>query len=68
MKDLGDGVKVAGKVALGPLWNTTTAPGDEHVLGETAVGVLDLDKGELDTTLAEVFDELGKLAIYIRVT
>jgi hypothetical protein len=63
VKDLGDGVEMAGEVAFGPLRNTATAPGDEHVLGETAVGILDLDEGELDTALAEVFDELGKLAI-----
>lgn len=64
MENLGDGIEVTGEVALGPLRDTTTAPGDEDVLGQTTVGVFDLQESELNATLVEIFDEVGNLTIY----
>ena len=59
VEDLGNGSHMAREVALGPLGDTASAPGDEHVLGQTGVGVLDLDIGELDSTLVEVLNKVG---------
>lgn len=56
---------MGGEVALGSFGDTASAPSNQSVLGEARVGVLDLDKSELDTALVEVFDELGELAIYM---
>lgn len=64
VENLGNGVKVAGEVALGPFGDTATAPGDEDVLGKTAVGVLDLDECELDTAFVEVLDQVGELTVW----
>ena len=63
VKNLGDGGQVAGKVPLCSLGDTAAAPGDQDVFRESAVGVLDLDEGELDAAFVEVLDQVGKLTI-----
>ena len=63
MEHVGDRGGVARKVALCPLGNSATAPGNKNVLGEPGIGILDLDKGELNASLVEVVDQAGKLAI-----
>lgn len=63
VEDLGDGIEVAGEVALCALGYATTAPGDEDMLGQTSVGVPDLDEAKLDAALAEVFEEFAELAL-----
>lgn len=40
-----------------------TNPCDQGVLGKTRVGVFDLEKSKLDTTLVEVLNELLELAL-----
>lgn len=67
VQDLGNGGGVGGEVALGALRDTASAPGDEGVLGQTRVGVLDLDEGELDTALAEIFDQFFELALWSKI-
>lgn len=64
MEDLGNSGQMAGEVALCALRDAAAAPGDQDALGEARVGVLDLDKGELDTSLAEVLNQVGQLAVY----
>jgi hypothetical protein len=64
VKDLGHGSQVAGEVSLCALGDTSSTPADKNKLGETRIGVLDLDKGELDSALAEVLNQLGELAIW----
>ena len=56
MENLGNGGKVACKISLGPLRNSSTTPGDEHVLRQSGVRVFDFDEGELDTAFVEVLD------------
>jgi len=58
MEQLGDGAAVCVEVALCPLGNALTTPGDQDALGEARVGVLQLGKGELDATVREVFEKL----------
>lgn len=55
---------MAHEVSLCTLGYTTSAPGDQDVLRESGVGVLDLDVGELDATLVEVLDQVGQLTLY----
>lgn len=64
MEDFGDRGEVAGKVALGPLGNTSAAPRDEDILGKPSVGVLDLHICELYSALVEILDQLGELALW----
>lgn len=56
MQNLGDGSNVAREVSLRPLGDTAAAPGNENMLGQPRVGILNLDEGKLDATFAEVFD------------
>lgn len=65
MKNLGHGVQMAGEVTLGALRNTATAPGDEDILGERGIRVLDLDKSELNAALIEILDQISQLALCI---
>lgn len=64
MEDLRDGGEVAREVPLGALGHATTAPGNQDILGQPRVGVLDLDVGELDTTLAEILNQVVELALW----
>lgn len=63
VKNLGDSSQVACEVALCAFGDTSSAPADEDKLGKARIGVLDLDKGELDSTLVEVFNQLSEVAI-----
>lgn len=63
VKDLGDGGQVAGKVPLCSLGDATAAPGDQDVFGESTVGVLDFDEGELNAAFVEILDQVRKLTI-----
>jgi hypothetical protein len=63
MKQLRDSVHVAGEVALGPLRHALAAPANKHILGQAGVGVLDLDKGELDLSVGEVLDHVDQLTL-----
>lgn len=56
MEDFRNGCQVAGEVALRSLGNTASTPSNEDILGQSSVGVFDLDEGELDAALTEVFD------------
>lgn len=55
---------MACEVSLCALRDTSSTPADQNKLGEARVGVLDLDEGELDSTLAEVLNQFGELAIW----
>lgn len=63
VKNLGDSSQVACEVALCAFGDTSSAPADQNELGKTRIGVLDLDKGELDAALVEVFNQLSEVAI-----
>lgn len=63
MKELGDGGRVTGEVALGALGNATATPSDQDMLGKTSIRVLDFDKGELDAAFVEFFDEFAELTV-----
>lgn len=64
VKDLGHGSQVAREVSLCAFRNTTSAPANKDELGKARIGVLDLDEGELDSTLAEVLNQVDELAIW----
>ena len=63
VKNLGDSSQVACEVALCAFGDTSSAPANENKFGKTRIWVLDLDKGELDSALAEVFNQLSEVAI-----
>lgn len=63
MENFGDSGRVAGEVAFCSFGDTTPAPRDQDALGESRIGVLDLDEGELDPAFVEVFYQLVQLAI-----
>lgn len=63
VKNLGDSSQVACEVALCPFRDTSSTPANENKLGKARIGVLDLDKGELDSALVEVFNQLSEVAI-----
>lgn len=63
VEDLGDGIEVAGEVAFCSLGHAAATPGDEDVLGKTRVGVLDLDKAELNAAFAKVFEKFAEFAL-----
>lgn len=55
---------MACEVALGTLGDTATTPGDEDVLGKTAVGIFDLDKCKLNAAFVEVFNKVRELTLW----
>ncbi len=63
VEDLGYGIEVAGEVAFCSLGHAATTPGNEDMLRQTSVGILDLDKAELDAAFTEVFEEFAKFAL-----
>lgn len=56
---------MTGEVALCPLRDTLTAPGDQYILGQTGVGINDLEVGELNSTLGELFDEIVQFTVWL---
>ena len=63
VEDFGDGIQVAGEVALCALWHTLTAPGEENMLGKRSVRVLDFNESKLNAAFAKVFNEIGEFAL-----
>lgn len=63
MEDLGNGIEVAGEVALRSLGDAVTTPGDEDMLWQGRIWVLNLDEAELDSALIEVLEKLAEFAL-----
>lgn len=53
MEQLGHSGHMAGEVSLGPLRHAFAAPGNEGILGEAGVGVLNFEEGKLDSSIRE---------------
>lgn len=47
---------MAGKVPFCAFWNPFTAPSYENILGQRRVWIIDLDKGELDSTVGKLIN------------
>ena len=63
LEELGDGREMTGEVALGPLRHTLSTPSNQNVLGQTRVGILDLEKAELDLALRELVNQIGQFTV-----
>ena len=63
VEDLGDGGEMACEIALGPLRDTSTTPGNQDILWECGIRVLDFDKGKLDAALVEILDQVEKITL-----
>lgn len=63
LEELGDCREMAGEVALGPLRHTLSTPSNQNVLGQARVGILDLEKAELNLALREFVNEIGQFTV-----
>ncbi len=54
---------MAGKVPFCAFWNPFTAPSYENILGQRRVWIIDLDKGELDSTVGKLINQIYQFTL-----
>jgi hypothetical protein len=63
VEKLGNGRQMAREVTLGPFWHTLAAPCNQDRLRESGIGILDFDESELNSSIAEFFDQVEQFAL-----